>query len=452
MGVDLVEHLRHAVGRGLDDAVGALFRLDDPVGQRTAHAGDFLAHPLQRIAIFLAHLVEAAVHLGLGLGLAQCRFGAALALGEAAVDGAGQLGDFLAQLGHRIALAAIGLVHAGQRPGQRVFQPVEARFGGGAVQRIGKLGTGIGDRPRHIVGQPIETAFQIDRIVGIAGFQLTQPVVQPRHRAFQRPGGLVGNALGALDAGLQRFGGGVQLAQRLRRAVVALAVEIGEILGARFQPGQACIQGFRCGAAVLVDGMQAGGGVVLMLIEPACQLHDRGFDRLGIGRAALRSGGLDRADAIGQLVLALADAFDTVLGGLELGAVALAGLGDLVGELGDRLVETGQGAGGEFFGGFHAFGEPVHHGAQQLVLLLVDGLAAAETGKGLQRIVPLGLGRIGFFQDDAIDPLAESEALAARSRFRPRPSAGIDPFHAPRTTGRHFESLAQPNRSRLFCG
>ena len=198
--------------------------------------------------------------------------------------------------------------------------------------------------------------------------------------------------------------------------------------------------------------MQPGGGVVLVLVEAARQLHDRGFNGLGIGRAGLGAGRFQRANAIIDLVLALAHAGDAVLGGFQFRALAFAGTGDLVGQLGDGLVDAGQGLGGELFGGFDPLGQAVDHGAQQPVLVFIDRLLAAETGKGFQRIVPFGFGRVGFFQDDAIDPFAQRQALATRSRLRSRPGAGIDPFHAPRTTGRHSESLAQLNRPKLFRG
>ena len=178
-GLDPVQHLGHAVGRRLDDGVGTLFGLDDTVGERAAHAGDFFAHAAHGVAVFLAHFVQAAVQLALRLGVAHRVGSAALALGEAAVDGAGQLGNLAAQTGHAVALAPVGLVHARKGAGQGVFQAVDTRFGGGAVQRFGDLGAGVGNNARNVVGEPVEAAFQVHRVGRIAGFQQAQPVVQP---------------------------------------------------------------------------------------------------------------------------------------------------------------------------------------------------------------------------------------------------------------------------------
>ena len=162
------DHLGHTVGRSGHSRRGLRLGMRDAVGQRLAHARDLITHPAQRFLAFLTDIIKPAVNILFRACVAQRLLGAALILRQTAFDGAGQLGQLIAELVHAIALAAFGIINPSECLGEGIFQPVNARFCGDIAQRAGELGASLRNHAGDFAGQAVEAALQFDIVARIA--------------------------------------------------------------------------------------------------------------------------------------------------------------------------------------------------------------------------------------------------------------------------------------------
>ena len=131
-----------------------------------------------------------------------------------------------------------------------------------------------------------------------------------------------------------------------------------------FQARETLLQTFGQPLGIVPDFVDPSGGVILVFIEPAGQLHDGGLDRLhGVRRRALPTAGFQRPHAVAQLVLTFLDAVDAVAGGGQFRLRSLAGPGDLFGQLGDGLVDAAQRAGRHLLRAVDTLSQAIDHRA-----------------------------------------------------------------------------------------
>ena len=416
-----------------------------------------LAHAAHGLLVLAAHILEAFVEL-----IFRPRLGRAfLALGQTPVDGRSETGNLVTEAGQVVVLALLGAVDPVERLGQGTFQLVDSGLACGTGQRVGNIAAGIRDDARHIVGEAVEPAFQLDIVAFIAVFQTTQTFVEAGHGGLECARGVIGRAFGALDAITQRTGDTAELGERLAGTGIAALGQVRIIARAGLKSVDARFQRVRrlarhvCQFAGLRFGIvQTARDIVLVLVETTREFHHRALDRLGRfrGCAAVGIGLLKRLHTICQIGVAGPDALDDAARVFELGLQAGVRFGDLVGELGDGLVESRERLAGQLFGGIDAFGQSVDHGADQAVAFLVQRFVAGKTRKGFQRVFPTRVGRVGFIEDDAVEPFAQSHAFAPCCRLGTRTGARVNPFDAPRPSRRHSESLSQLPRSTLSGG